>query len=78
MNRIPTFVTGELATEKKIFGPRNRYAVAAVSSRFDNTDWLVWDAETIDPRDERDPVMGYPPSVIRIASTYAEAIAGLA
>lgn len=68
---------GQLAGEKRIFGERNRYAVAPVHSRFESVGWFVWDAETIDPYTERDPVMEYPPAVIRIANSFEEAIAGL-
>ena len=67
---------GELAADKHIFGPRNRYAVAPVHSRFDSVGWFVWDAET--PGDDYDPVMGHSPAVIRIADTLDEALAGLA
>ena len=61
---------GQLAARKRIFGDWHRYAVAPVHTRFDAVEWFVWDAETIDP------VFGGP-SVIRQASTEAEAVEGL-
>ncbi len=85
MTRFPTTIAndparkGELAADKKLFGPRNnpyRYAVAPVHSRFDSVSWFVWDAES--PGDDYDPVMGWSPAIIRIAATYDEAVAGLA
>ena len=67
---------GELAAGKQVFGPNNRYAVAPVHSRFDAVGWFVWDTET--PGDNYDPIMGFEPAIIRIVSSYEEAIAGLA
>ena len=68
---------GQLADAKHVFGPRNRYAIAPVHSRFDSVGWFVWDAEKPDLQAERDPVMGYLPSVIRICNTREQAMAGL-
>jgi len=82
MNRFPTTITnnparkGELAAPKHVFGPRDRYAVAPVHSRFDNIAWFVWDAENPDRRDY-DKVLGYAPAVIRIRTSYKEAVEGL-
>ena len=61
---------GQLAGLKRLFGEYRRYCVAPVHTRFDAVEWFVWDAETIDP------VFGGP-SVIRQASTEAEAVEGL-
>ena len=69
---------GEMAAPKHIFGKLNRYAIAPVHSRTGEIGWLVWDAETPDTSEPRDPVLGYPPAVIRICTSYEEAVAGLA
>ncbi len=61
---------GQLAGEKRIFGEFGRYAVAPVHTRFDALEWFVWDAE------RKDDVTGGP-TVIRQASSCAEAINGL-
>lgn len=68
---------GELAGPKQLFGPRKRYAIAPVHSRFDRVAWFVWDAESPDYLAERDPVMGYQPAVIRVAATREDATEGL-
>lgn len=36
---------GQPAARKQFFGPRGRYAVAPVHTRFDGLEWFVWDAE---------------------------------
>lgn len=36
---------GQPAARKQFFGPRDRYAVAPVHTRFDALEWFVWDAE---------------------------------
>jgi hypothetical protein len=73
---------GELAADKQLFGPRSnpyRYAVAPVHGRESvGLGWFVWDAETPDLTQERDPVMGWPPAIIRISTSLEEAVAGLA
>lgn len=61
---------GELASKKVRFGQFGRYAVAAIHTRFDSVEWFVWDAEH--PRSSLQRA-----EVIRQASTYDEAIAGL-
>lgn len=68
---------GELATSKKIFGERSRYAVAAVHTRFDEVQWFVWDAERADENGLKFWNGVSYPAVIRQSKTYEEAIAGL-
>lgn len=68
---------GQIAAPKKLFGQRNRYAVAPIYSRFDSVGFFVWDAETQDMTQEKDPIMGYPPAVIRIADSLEKALEGL-
>lgn len=60
---------GEYASKKVLFGDFNRYAVAAVHTRFDDVEWFVWDAEQ--------EIAPFTPSVIRQESTFEAAIAGL-
>lgn len=36
---------GQPAARKQFFGPRSRYAVAPIHTRFDALEWFVWDAE---------------------------------
>ena len=61
---------GQSASEATIFGQFNRYRVEAIHTRFDAVDWFVFDAEW------PDEVTGEP-SVIRQASTRADAVLGL-
>ena len=61
---------GELATRKEFFGQHQRYAVAAVFTRFEAVQWFTWDAETPEAG------TGFA-SAIRQAATKAEAVAGL-
>lgn len=63
-------VPGSLATPKQFFGEHNRYAVAAVNTRFDAVQWFVWDAE------KADPLTGLA-DVIRQTATKEEAVHGL-
>ena len=62
---------GQLATRKELFGDHDRYAIAAVHTRFDAVAWFVWDVETPDPNT---PEFA---GVIRQASTKEEAPRGL-
>lgn len=62
---------GELAGDKAIFGPRDRYAVAPVFTRFKAVEWFVWDAE------RPDPSRADLPSVIRQAASKCRAMKGL-
>jgi len=60
---------GQLASRKTSFGPRSRYAVAAVHTRFSHWSWFVWDAEK--------PEADGSPSIIRQENTREAAVAGL-
>ena len=61
---------GTLASDKRAFGPFNRYRIAAVHTRFDAVSWFVWDAETPEAKTGL-------ASVIRQSATEADAMAGL-
>ena len=62
---------GKLAAKKIIFGPRGRYAIAPVHTRFDGLMVFVWDAET--PDEETGLA-----AVIRMTDTVNQALDGLA
>ena len=62
-------IAGHLASKKELFGEFNRFAVAAVHTRFDLVQWFVWDSEKLD---EYDMV-----AVIRQEPTKEAAMAGL-
>lgn len=61
---------GQPAARKQFFGPRGRYAVAPVHTRFDALEWFVWDAEHELSSMTR-------AEVIRQAATLEEALKGL-
>lgn len=61
---------GSLAGRKVLFGEHGRYAVAPVHTRFDDVEWFVWDAQH--PLSDMNHA-----EVIRQASTYEDAVAGL-
>lgn len=64
-------IKGQPATRKQFFGPRGRYAVAPIHTRFDALEWFVWDAEhSLSDISHAE--------VIREAATLEEAISGLA
>lgn len=60
---------GKPASRKAFFGEWGRYAVFAVHTRFNDVQWFVTDAETIDP------TTGLA-EVIRQENTFEEAIRG--
>jgi len=62
---------GQLACRKELFGGNSRYAVFAVHTRFDAVEWVVADAETIDP------LTGKYCAWIRQGATKAEVLEGL-
>lgn len=61
---------GERASRKVLFGEFNRYAVAALHTRFDAVTFFVWDAHLDDGTGR--------PEVIRQEDTLEAALAGLA
>ena len=61
---------GKQASRKVAFGPRHRFAIAAVHSRFDSVDWFVWDAEVWSSETDG-------PAIIRQSLTPARALDGL-
>ncbi len=61
---------GSLAAPKQRFGDWGRYAIAPVHTRFEDLEWVVWDAEVIDE------ATGLA-AVIRQAPTMEEALQGL-
>lgn len=61
---------GQPAARKQFFGPRSRYAVAPVHTRFDMLEWFVWDAEH--PLSDLNHA-----EVIRQAETLEEALRGI-
>jgi hypothetical protein len=64
---------GRLAAPRQYFGPRLRYVVAPVFTRFEALEWFVWDLEG-----EILPKKGWDVTpVIRQAAMFDEAVAGL-
>lgn len=61
---------GQPAARKQFFGPRERYAIAPVHTRFDALEWFVWDAEHKLSNMSR-------AEVIRQAASLEEALMGL-
>lgn len=61
---------GQPAARKQFFGPRSRYAVAPMHTRFDALEWFVWDAEHNLSDMSR-------AEVVRQAATLEEALSGL-
>ena len=61
---------GQPAARKQFFGPRGRYAVAPIHTRFDALEWFVWDAEHSLSTMSRT-------EVIRQAASLEEALLGL-
>lgn len=60
---------GEQASDINIFGPRGRYAVYAVHTRFTHVAWFVVDAEQLDSLGRQ--------TIVRQESTMEAAIEGL-
>lgn len=61
---------GAFASKKVIFGSHNRYAIAAVHTRFNNIEWFVYDVESLD-------FLMDTAEVIRQELSFEKAIAGL-
>jgi hypothetical protein len=60
---------GQLASLPHSFGPRGRFTICAVHTRFRKISWFVKDSETLDDKDF--------PVVVRQADTLSEALEGL-
>jgi len=58
---------GQQVTVASMFGPRLRFALVAIHTRFDKVDWIVQDAETADP-------LGFSPAFIAGGETGDEAL----
>jgi len=61
---------GQVACTQELFGECRRYAVYAIHTRFDRVEWVVRDAELVDP------VTGGS-AIIRQEDTKSAAISGL-